>query len=85
MDINLKVLNMLCKIFFFFFGINNYEFVSYWIECSVENVLLEKYVQKMILNYFVFVFLGEDYVYIFLIDEVRLANWENDGYIDFKI
>ncbi|NBC09019.1 MAG: TIGR02221 family CRISPR-associated protein [Bacteroidetes bacterium] len=72
------------KIFLSFLGTNNYEPVSYWIERSAENAPLEKYVQKTILNHLAPDFTAEDHAYIFLTDEARAANWENDGHYDFK-
>lgn len=84
MDTNPKASNMPRKIFLSFLGTNNYEPVSYWIERSAENAPLEKYVQKTILNHLAPVFSAEDHAYIFLTDEARSANWENDGHTDFK-
>ena len=72
------------KIFLSFLGTNNYEPVSYWIARSAENAPLEKYVQKTILNHLAPDFTAEDHAYIFLTDEARAANWENDGHYDFK-
>lgn len=72
------------KIFLSFLGISSYEPVSYWITRSAENAPLEKYVQKTILNHLAPTFSADDQAYIFLTDEARAANWENDGHYDRK-
>ncbi|MCR9101387.1 MAG: TIGR02221 family CRISPR-associated protein [bacterium] len=72
------------KIFLSFLGTNNYEPVSYWIERTAGRAPLEKYVQKTILNHLAPAFSADDQVYIFLTDEARAANWEDNGHTDFK-
>ncbi len=72
------------KTFLSFLGTNNYEPVSYWMTRSAENAPLEKYVQKTILNHLAPTFSPDDQAYIFLTDEARAANWENDGHYDRK-
>lgn len=72
------------KILLSFLGTSNYEPVSYYIERRAAQAPLEKYVQKTILNHLSSVFTAEDHAYIFLTDEARAGNWENDGHYDHR-
>ena len=72
------------KILLSFLGTNNYEPVSYYVERSSVAAPLEKYVQKTILNHLAADFGSDDQAYIFLTEEARSANWENDGHYDYK-
>jgi len=72
------------KILLSFLGTNNYEPVGYYIQRSAEPAPVEKYVQKTILNHLAADFGPEDQVYIFLTEEARATNWENDGHYDYK-
>lgn len=72
------------KILLSFLGTNNYEPVSYYVERSAGNAPVEKYVQKTILNYLAGSFGPNDQAFIFLTDEARNTNWDNDGHFDYK-
>ena len=72
------------KILLSFLGTNNYDPVSYYIERSAEPAPVEKYVQKTILNYLAASFGPEDRAYIFLTEQARTVNWEDDGHQNFK-
>jgi CRISPR-associated Csx2 family protein len=72
------------KILLSFLGTNNYDPVSYYIERSAELPPLEKYVQKTILNHLAASFGPTDQAYIFLTEQARAANWEDDGHYDYN-
>lgn len=72
------------KILLSFLGTSDYEPVSYWVERNAGVAPLEKYVQKTILNHLAAHFGSEDHAYIFLTDEARNANWENNGHKNRK-
>lgn len=72
------------KIFLSFLGTSDYEPVSYYLERRAAQAPLEKYVQKAILSHLAPIFGEDDHAYVFLTDEARAGNWENDGHIDRK-
>jgi CRISPR-associated Csx2 family protein len=74
------------NIFLSFLGTGNYEAVSYYPEAKRQKQLPGpvKYVQQALLQELSGHFRPEDHAFIFLTEEARAANWEDDGHENYK-
>lgn len=72
------------KIFLSFLGISAYEPVSYYLERKSKLTEPQRYVQLPLLDTLASGFRAKDAAYIFLTDEARTTNWQDDGHLNFK-